>query len=337
MNSTAVLRSGIPDEGVLIERVEEEADQWVTVQGKGGDRNDLWNAGDVYSNAGDGIQVFVESKIDDDNYLVLVTYDPDSAIQPDVMLYPWTSPPGDTWETTDIWIDSPANGYNTYRYGTWNDLSGNLVPIGNGDQPTIGQVNRLYARVRNNGGAPASNVVVHFEITDPPGMGINDDTSWVSLGTVDSTDFPLLGNIDPDEFVDVYVEWTPDYDIPDNAVEDGNFAFHTCLRVRLDTVAGETVLGNQDGDREQENVSYFSVSDGAGMSLWIRLSNCITMIHSTPNTTTCITNPIYRRIGGSRSIRVIWMCRWRRTVLWMCRCALSPVRQTQPGLATPSA
>jgi hypothetical protein len=256
--------NGIPDEGVLIERVEEEADQWVTVQGKGGDRNDLWNAGDIYSNAGDGIQVFVEAKIDDDNYLVLVTYDQDSALQPDVMLYPWTSPPGDTWETTDIWIDSPANGYNTYRYGTWNDLSGNLVPTGNGDQPTIGQVNRLYARVRNNGGAPASNVVVRFEITDPPGMGINDDTSWVSLGTVDSTDFPALGNIDPDEFVDVYLEWTPDFDMPDNAVEDGNFAFHTCLRVRLDTVAGETVLGNQDGDKEQENVFYFSVSDGAG-------------------------------------------------------------------------
>ncbi len=255
---------GIPDEGVLIERVEEGADQWVTVQGKGGDRNDLWNDGDIYTNASDGIVVHVEAKIDDDNYLILVTYDQDSAIQPDVMLYPWTSPPGDTWETTDIWIDSPANGYNTYRYGTWNDLSGNLVPVGNGDEPTIGQVNRLYARVRNNGGAPASNVVVHFEITDPPGMGINDDTSWVSLGTLDSGDFPGLANIDPDEFVDVYLDWTPDFDIPDNVVEGGNFAFHTCLRVRLDPVAGETVFGNQDGDQEQENVFNFSVPDGAG-------------------------------------------------------------------------
>ena len=70
----------------------------------------------------------MESKINDDNYLVLVTYDQDSALQPDVMLYPWTSPPGDTWETTDIWIDSPANGYNTYRYGTWNDALAELLP-----------------------------------------------------------------------------------------------------------------------------------------------------------------------------------------------------------------
>ena len=34
--------------------------------------------------------------------------------------------------------------------------------------------------------------------------------------------------------------------------------------MRLDPVADETVLGNQDGDREQENVFYFGVPDGAG-------------------------------------------------------------------------
>ena len=219
---------GIPDEGVLIERVEEQADQWVTVQGPGGDRNKLWHAGNLYTSADDGIFIQVVSKVDDDNYVVSVSYDQDAANQPDVMLYPWVAPPANTWETTDIWIDSPANGYNTYRYGTWNDLSGNPVPVGNGDEPTIGQVNRLYARVRNVGGAPATNVVVHFEITDPPGLGINDQTSWVSLGTVTAAEFPALSNIDPGEFVDVFLNWTPDYDIPDDQVEDGSFAFHTC-------------------------------------------------------------------------------------------------------------
>ena len=44
-----------------------------------------------------------------------------------MMIYPWTSPPGDTWETTDIWVDSPVNGYGTYRYGTWASLSGDLA------------------------------------------------------------------------------------------------------------------------------------------------------------------------------------------------------------------
>lgn len=268
--------NGIPDEGVLIERVEEQADQWVTVQGNGGDRNVLWHAGDSYINTDDNIQIFVAQMIDLDHYVVYVTYDLNAANQPDVMLYPWTSPPGNTWETTDIWIDSPANGYNTYRFGTWDDLSGNLVPIGNGDQPTIGQVNRLYARVRNIGGAPASNVVVRFEISDPPGMGIGGDTSWAPLGTVDSSDFPALGTINPGQFVDVYLEWTPDFDVPDEEVEDGVFVFHTCLRVVLDPVNDETVLGNQDGDQEQENVFYFETPEGGGEDVYdtiIHLNN----------------------------------------------------------------
>jgi hypothetical protein len=35
---------------------------------------------------------------------------------------PWREAPGETWETTDIWFDSPLNGYGTYRYGYWNDV-----------------------------------------------------------------------------------------------------------------------------------------------------------------------------------------------------------------------
>ena len=253
--------NGIPDEGVLIERVEEGAEQWVTVMGKGGDRNDLWDGGDVYTSTDDGIQIIV-LQIDDDNYQVYVTYDQEASMQPDVMLMPWTSPPGNTWETTDIWVDSPVNGYNTYRYGTWNDLSGNPVPRGNGDEPAIGLVNRLYARVRNAGGAPASDVVVNFEINDPPGLGINGD--FIPLGTVTQAEFPDLGTINPGEFVDVFLEWTPNYDISDEELENGFVDLHTCLRVILDPVANETVLGNQDGDREQENIFYFEVPEDAG-------------------------------------------------------------------------
>jgi hypothetical protein len=257
--------NGIPDEGVLIERVEEGASQVVTVMGNP-TRNDLWQEGDIYSSLADGIQIGVALKVDEDNYEVRISYDQEASMQPDVMLYPWTSPPGNTWETTDIWIDSPVNGYNTYRYGTWNALDGNPVPRGNGDNPAIGLVNRLYARVRNVGGAPASNVVVHFEIHDPPGLGIAGDTGWVLLGTVTPAEFPDLTTINPGEFVDVFIEWIPDIPPPAGGLEGETFAFHTCLRVRLDPVAGETVLGNQDGDREQENIFYFAVPDTAGAS-----------------------------------------------------------------------
>lgn len=84
----------IPDEGVLIERVSEGADQWVTVQGVGGNRNVLWKNG-TYSNAGDGIFIDISKKLDDDNYCVTVRYT-DNSNQPDVMIAPWTSAPGNT-------------------------------------------------------------------------------------------------------------------------------------------------------------------------------------------------------------------------------------------------
>jgi hypothetical protein len=268
--------NGIPDEGVLIERVEEGASQVVTLMGNP-TRNDLWHAGQLYYSATDGIWIQVGKQIDDDNYEVYIRYNDQLAFQPDVMLYPWTSPPGNTWETTDIWIDSPVNGYNTYRYGTWNDLDGNPVPRGNGDDPALGLVNRLYARVRNVGGATATNVVVNFEMTDPPGLGIAGATGWKLLGKLTSAEFPDLANIAPGAFADVFLDWIPDFPPPATGLDGTTFAFHTCLRVRLDPVAGETVLGNQDGDREQENIFYFEVPEapapGAAYEARIHLHN----------------------------------------------------------------
>ncbi|MBM4424907.1 MAG: hypothetical protein FJ030_16220 [Chloroflexi bacterium] len=254
----------IPDEGVLIERVVEDAPQWVTVQGKGGDRNKLWKAGDSFNSVDDGITIAIRNKVDDDNYGVYVTYDRNASLQPDVMLNPWVSPPGESYETTDIWIDSPVNGYGVFRYGMWDDGTGNQVPRGNGDDPAVGLVNRLYARVRNVGGAPASNVVVNFEITDPPGLGIAGSNGFTPMGTVDKIKFPALANIDPGQFVDVYYEWTPDFAVSPQDMAAGKFKFHTCVRVILDAVADETVLGNQDGDREQENIGYFETPPAAG-------------------------------------------------------------------------
>ncbi len=245
---------GIPDEGVLIERVSEGSDPWVKVIGNPG-RNTLWDAGDVFNTA-DGITISVRQKVDEDNYSVDVSYD-SRANQPDVMLMPWTSPPGDTWETTDIWVDNPINGYGTYRYGMWSDLSGNLVPRGNGDDPAIGQINRLYARVRNIGTQAATDVKVDWEITDPPGVGIAGANGWAGLGSVDKTDFAGLASIAPGAFLDVYVDWTPNFPISPEDLAAGRFYFHTCVRVKLNHVAGETVFGNQDGDREQENIDYF--------------------------------------------------------------------------------
>ena len=259
--------NGIPDEGVLIERVDEVTTPVAisTVIGRNQtkgcsppcNRTQLWQAGDVFR-APTEVTIEVTRKIDADNYFIRVIYN-DVGSQPDVMINPWLSPPGNTWETTDIWIDSPVNGFGTFRYGTWSDGSGGMVPAGNGDDPAVGLTNRVYARIRNIGKAIASNVIVTIEVTNPLGMGITGPAGWTLVGTADATTFPQLASIPAGGTVDVYVDWKPTFALTPAQIAAGVFYFHSCLRLRMNAVAGETVLANQDGDREQENIAYFEV------------------------------------------------------------------------------
>jgi hypothetical protein len=146
----------------------------------------------------------------------------------------------------------------------WDDGTGQMVPVGNGDDPAVGQTNRVYARIRNVGNAIASNVVVTIEVTDPLGMGITGPAGWVLVGTANSTTFPQLASIPAGGTADVYVDWKPTFALSPAQIAAGVFYFHSCLRLRMNPVAGETVLANQDGDREQENISYFQVSPKKG-------------------------------------------------------------------------
>lgn len=291
--------AGIPDEGVLIERVTEGADKWVEVQGNG-DRNTLWHSG-TYNNAGDGIYISMK-KLDNDDYQVSVHYDANYANQPDVMINPWHSPPGNTTETTDIWIDSPVNGYGTYRYGYWDDGTGYQVPQGNGDDPALGQVNRFYVRVRNVGYAPASNIVVHVERTDPPGLGIAEASGWVPLnGTVansqiDSSRFPALASVAAGAFTDVYLEWTPDFPVSADQLAQGTFYYHTCVRVKIDPVVGETVLTNQDGIDEQENLQNFQA-----VPVGPPQSNNIVHLHNDD-----LVNPRWVHLNYTSDLPAVW-------------------------------
>jgi hypothetical protein len=266
---------GIPDEGVMIERVDEVTNpqSMVTVIGRNKgptcatppddcNRRQLWMAGDTFRSPTE-VTIEVTKKVDDDNYLIRVIYN-DVGMKPDVMINPWLSPPGNTWETTDIWVDSPVNGFGVFRYGMHDDGTGNMVPVGNGDDPAVGQTNRVYARIRNVGKAPASNVVATIEVTDPLGMGITNTTQWALVGKANSVGFPQLTSIPVGGFVDVFVDWKPTFTLTPAQVAAGVFYFHSCLRVRIDAVAGETVLANQDGDREQENISYFQVAPKKG-------------------------------------------------------------------------
>ena len=82
--------AGIPDEGVILERVNEGGDPVVKVIGRNQvatcagacNRNELWKEGDQFS--GDGLNIGITKKFDNDDYLVTVRCN-DQALQPDVM------------------------------------------------------------------------------------------------------------------------------------------------------------------------------------------------------------------------------------------------------------
>ncbi|MEY2845695.1 MAG: hypothetical protein RL076_1241 [Chloroflexota bacterium] len=289
----------IPDEGILIERIvadgmtqwedlyrgdpavrngvidaDEVIQQKSVVRGfanSGGlaDLNKLWSVGKTFNNTTDGLitgdatdGITIEvlgTQPNPDTWCVRVRYGA-AANQPDVGIYPWRQPPGETYETTDIWVDSPLNGYGVFRYGTWNDLTGLPVPRGNGDDPAIGSVNRLFARVRNFGTTNAVDVKVQFKVTNPLGVGVQN-SSWSNVGAlVTSAQFPSLATIPPGGYVDVYTEWTPNPTLTSEQIAAGVFSFHSCIRVEIATVAGETITSNQDGVDEQENIRNFEAT-----------------------------------------------------------------------------
>ncbi len=227
---------------------------------------------DVFTDTDNDVQISISPKLADGSCPVTVTYGPGSTASPapDVGILPWETPPMNTWETVDLWIDSSCNGYeaddpsDTTRLKYKRRMDGTV--IGNGDDPCLDHENRMYARIKNFGTAVANDIVVHFDVTNPLGVGIRGDDSWRAVGTADKAGFPCLAALSPgDETCEVYVTWTPTGEDVDDApalpLEDPRFALHSCMRNRMDQVTGELDLavGNQDGLREQENMAYFEI------------------------------------------------------------------------------
>jgi hypothetical protein len=147
----------------------------------------------------------------------------------DLRIEPW----GPGWETEDIWIDrSPFGSYD------FTDPSGN--PTGNGDEPRPMEVNRYYARVRNDGSATASNVKVTHYAIEPPGVG--DNGNWAPL------DSYTISSIAAGGVSENFVNWVP------------LVGEHTCLKVAVSQQLGEVTGGN---NQAQENVFNFQPAAGS--------------------------------------------------------------------------
>ena len=252
----------IPDEGVLIVtgvagRAPGETAYRIPPDGSTTTAHDdpgllrLWKPGETFVDAANDVSVAIGPDVGG-GCTVTVDYGPMAgALVPDVGIIPWVTPPLETWETVDIWVDSSCNGYEeaggTLRYGR--SLDGDV--IGNGDDLCANRENRIYARVRNFGTMDAVNVKVSFAVNSPPGLGMRTAEGWAPIGTA-----PTIPAIGPGSSAIVYVTWIPPV-FPPPGVFSGRFPYHTCIQVTIETVAGERVTANQDGINEQENVGWY--------------------------------------------------------------------------------
>jgi hypothetical protein len=281
------------DEGVAILRIDESAGNPATVvnscdaggclagtdpacaaPGRTGDTAPrcwpfaLFHPGNAFNDAANSVRIAVGPPAGN-GFPVTVTRGVPAGT-PDLYVTPWLTPPMNTWETIDLWVDSSCNGYEsdggTLRFGRRPD--GTVVA--NGDSPCANHPNRLYAKVRNTGGAPANDVRVRFDVTEPLGVGITGSSGWRTIGTVTSARFPELASLAAGRDATIWIEWTPTVDLTAQAIMDQRFAFHSCFRVVAAPVAGERVTSNLDGDGEQENIDQFEVGASrraAGMTL----------------------------------------------------------------------
>jgi hypothetical protein len=145
----------------------------------------------------------------------------------DLNITPWDS----GYQSPDVWIDRDPFG----SFDSGVDPQGR--PIGNGDRPSVGKVNRLTARVNVSGAMAASNVLLTFYAVSPPGVG--DNGNWAPIAT--QTIPAIAANSSADRFC----SWVPPV------------GKHTCLKVYASTQLGEISGSNNSA---QENVSVFQAA-----------------------------------------------------------------------------
>jgi M6 family metalloprotease-like protein len=181
--------------------------------------------GDTDAPPGTGITVRVAAeRPSNGGYDVTVDYTPpvDYNVRIQVGDPPWTSP--------DIWVDNQedGDGYNTGKVD---------------EQPIANQDNRIYARVYNDGPAPAYDTEVRFLLSAP----------YHTVDGVDSFDLyrsVYIPLIPAGEYRDVYVVWRP------VGVDDP----HNCVKVQLRRMSSDT---NASDNEAQENLWVKESSHGS--------------------------------------------------------------------------
>lgn len=234
-NAAAGFDAALPGSGVLIYFVNE-----LVPQGEGPvivrDANPgtpsiddaAFQVGDSTTIPGTGITVAVKAGTGGAAYDIDITYAPPATDfnlritrgdTIDGSFYPWFSP--------DIWVDSPKNGFNL---GGAPPLPANL------ESPVVGELNRIYARISNDGPAPAFDFDVKWRISEPYHT-LGDEADFDSFVGIEH-----VSQLNGSNQTIVFAEWTP--------IDDGDP--HSCVRVDVLNIVGTDT--NEYDNWAQENL-----------------------------------------------------------------------------------
>lgn len=223
----------VPDEGVLV--------YWAHAlipQGEGpvivrdsvvstdGIHDAPLDEGDSMEIPGTGIVIEVDSEMpDSEGFNILVDYIPPPE---DYDVHIRVGDPH--WHSPDIWVDNQRDG-GYASYDSVNHLSSGPV-----DEPPLpGVENRIFARVHNAGPAPAFNVEVRFEMSEPYHTVGGE-------GSFDERAIRFIPEVPPGEYRDVFFVWEPDSD------QDP----HNCVRVVIRRLINDI---DENNNEAQQNLN----------------------------------------------------------------------------------
>lgn len=227
----------------------------------------LFDAGQTFSDTANSITIEVVELVGNDGYRIKIN---NNAGPIDLMINPWGSTGSiRAWETPDIWVDSPMNGWDFTRYRDSGNPSGRWtsgIPIGIGDDPWNEHENRLYARIHNVGGVKVTNAKVSFYAIVPSGIG---NSGWQFIDDTTVT-------LDPGTSEEVFVTWTPEIDLC--TCQTGLVNVHGCVKVIIEEIPGELNIGNNVA---QENIDYYEITKPTGAN-WGLFCVCFLVINAFP-------------------------------------------------------
>lgn len=191
-------------------------------------RDAFFTVGDSHTIPGTGITIKVKAGTGGAAYNIQVDYSP-PATDYNVYITKGDTIGGKfyTYFSPDIWIDSPKKGF---------QLSAGPPPHDKKEDPVIGTVNRIYARIHNNGPGTAYNFDVRFRISEPYHTvgGKADFDQFVGIKHIDK--------LEKNKLAIVYVEWTP----------QAGKNTHACVLVDLINLVGNDT--NPNDNEAQENL-----------------------------------------------------------------------------------